>query len=185
MNYYIYNGELYHYGVVGMKWGVHRAVRRSAANSKLTEKALRLDKKSAAYLAKAEKIHAKKDLGSANKQSVKSAKYQKKAASLELKALNESDSVKRTNLERKAAKNKLKAANAKRKGDLLSKSIGYGSQSMKYINRSNKIAAKAAKARMKIESNDVYVEKMKRKVSSLSKEEISNGYSFVNELLYM
>lgn len=38
MNYTIYNGELYHYGVKGMKWGVRRYERQSSQVRQLQEK---------------------------------------------------------------------------------------------------------------------------------------------------
>ena len=37
------NNELYHYGVPGMKWGVHRALSKQASNVKLRKKALSFD----------------------------------------------------------------------------------------------------------------------------------------------
>ena len=68
-DYVIYNGELYHYGVPGMKWGVHRyttssgtlsragqkkltsmsnrVARKQLKNDKLTLKANKFDKKAA------------------------------------------------------------------------------------------------------------------------------------------
>ena len=54
---------------------------------------------------------------------------------------------------------------------------------MKYSVKSDKVAKKAAKARMQIANNDRYIAAMNRKISTLSKEEVSGAYSFVNELL--
>ena len=46
--------ELYHYGVLGMKWGVRRAASKISKNSRLERKALKLD-------VKAEKLHGKSE----------------------------------------------------------------------------------------------------------------------------
>lgn len=66
--------ELYHYGVVGMKWGVHRAQKKAAASVRLGKKALAYDAKAAKLNKKSEKIHAEMDLERSNKAAAKSAK---------------------------------------------------------------------------------------------------------------
>ena len=53
---------------------------------------------------------------------------------------------------------------------------------MKYSVKSDKVAAKAAKARREIAENNAYIDKMNRKISTLSQEELAGGYAFVNEL---
>lgn len=73
--------------------------------------------------------------------------------------------------------------NATRKADRLSKETGYGAKAMKYSIKSDKVSAKAAKARMKIANNEAYVARMKRKASSVSKEDRAGGYAFVNDFL--
>lgn len=78
--------ELYHYGVIGMKWGIRRAQRKAAANVALGRKALGYDIKAAKLTKKSEKIHADEDLGRANRAASKSAKYYKKAAKFEKKS---------------------------------------------------------------------------------------------------
>ena len=53
---------------------------------------------------------------------------------------------------------------------------------MKYSVKSDKVAKKAAKARMKIAKNKHYIEKMNRKISEISKEDLAGAYSFVKRM---
>lgn len=172
MNYYIINGqpvssdELYHYGVVGMKWGVRRAQRMASRNIDLGRKALKLDKKAAVYTKKSEKAHAEIDLEQSNRAAVKAAKYNKKAASVRKKALKGSDTEK-LKAERKATKLEYKAAKKEAKGNRLSKTSGYGAKAMKYSIKSDKVAVKAAKARAKVAKNKAYIDMMNQRMDSL------------------
>lgn len=180
--YMIVNGELYHYGVAGMKWGIRKANYKSARSDKLKKKALDYDKKAANLTKKAEKAHAKYDLETANKRAVKAAKLDKKAAVTEKKAAKASTDLGQAVLYRKAEKLKYKAATNRIKGDRLSKSAGYGAKAMKYSIKSDKLAKKAAKTRLKLATDKRYVEKMKTKISKIPEADIKAGYSFVNEM---
>ena len=188
-NYYIVDGSfvsedyLCHYGVPGMKWGVRRALSKQRSNEKLMKKALDYDKRSANLTKKSEKIHSEKDLELANRKSIKSAKYYKKAARLGKKALKVDSDYKRSVYEARSEKAKYKGAKAKIDANRISKTSGYGIKAMRYSIKSDKVAAKAAKARMKIANNERYIATMKRKISSLSQEELSGAYSFVNDLI--
>ena len=112
------NNELTHYGVVGMKWGVHRSALKQKGISRLERKAFNYDKKSANFTKKSEKRHAKYDLEGSNRKAIKAAK----------------------------------------------------------------LSEKAAKARMKIAKNKAYIEMTKRKVNSLSGEELQKGKEYIAKL---
>lgn len=184
MSDYIYtsDGELYHYGVPGMRWGVRRAKYKLAANEKLRKKALNYDKRAANLTKKSEKAHAELDLESSNRKATKAAKYEKKAASLAKQALKEDNEFKRANLERRSENSKYKAAKARAEGNRISKTTGYGLKAMKYSIKSDAVAIKAAKARKKIATNQAYVAKMNRKISTITPEDLEGAYAFVKEL---
>lgn len=160
------DGELYHYGVVGMKWGIRRAQRRAQQNVKLGRKALNYDKKAAVYTKKSEKAHSELDLEASNRAAKKAANYSKKAAITRKKALKGSDSD-QLRAEQKATKLEYKAARQEAKANRISKTSGYGVKAMKYSIKSDNVAVKAAKARAKMAKNEAYISMMNKRVDSL------------------
>lgn len=177
--------ELYHYGVLGMKWGVRKSVYKQNANNRLQMKAVKFDKKSAVYTKKSEKIHASKDLKRSNRTAIKFAKYAKKSAGMNKKALSTDNEFKRSIYEKKAAKLDYKSAKYKILGDRISKTSGYGVKAMKYSIKSDKFAKKAAKYRMKIANNQAYIAMTKRKINTLSGDDIAAAKTFIEKMNFV
>lgn len=173
-NYVIINGELrhvdelMHYGVPGMRWGTRPAERLGSVNSKLQRKALKYDVRVAKLQKKAEKAHAERDLGAANRKAVQAARLRKKAAKAQLTSTKATNDFAAAKAHRKAERLNYKAAKAERKANRLSKSTGYGAKAMGLSIKADKVAAKAAKARSKIANNEFYIERMKRKAQKKS-----------------
>ena len=106
-----YGNELYHYGVLGMKWGVHKANRLMNRENKLQRKVAKYELKSSKAQRTAEKLHAKKENSNASDVIGYANKLDAKANKLAKKNLNTVDEMKKMKIDRKVAKLKLKSKN--------------------------------------------------------------------------
>lgn len=148
------DGELCHYGVKGMKWGVIRQLKASAERGivRREKQNVKLERKAAKYDVKASKRalkNIKKGYESAGLVATKkSAKLNVKAAKLEKKALNvDPDSRKYLATKRKAAKARLKSVKSMTISELSTK-------------KDYKYQIGAAKARYKIEKNNMKIDSL-------------------------
>ena len=168
------NDELYHYGVLGMKWGVHRATRKAKNNTKLINESNKYNIKSAKYNIKSAK-RAAKDIGegfatkskkdvkrylSANK---RAAKYNLKSAKYKSKASKTSDR-KSTRYSVKSDKYAVKSSKNKMRATRLSGEYATGSKGYKYAAKSDKYKLKSTKSLLKISRNKAYIQKIQQKI---------------------
>lgn len=175
--------ELYHYGVLGMKWGVRKATYKANKNERLLKKATDYEMRAKKNYKKSEKIHANVDLERANKAARKSANYSIKAKRLNQKANAETNEIKKTVLERRAAKADFKSATKQMEANRISKTSGYGLKAMKYSIKADELSRKAAKTRLKIANNEVYIAKMKQKASTLNEQNTAVGRVYIEDLM--
>ena len=177
-----YNNYLAHYGVLGMRWGVHRAAKMSKSFDKLEKKAVKYDQKAARAYRSSERAHVRYDLDGYNRSATRSANYELKSIKNAKKAEQATDPFTKVMYEAKSGHQAYKSAQMKLRANRISKTTGYGITAMRLSVRSDRAALSAARARRKIAMNKKYIAMMDRKVASLSKEELAGAYSFVNDM---
>lgn len=175
--------ELYHYGVKGMKWGVYKSERKSAANEKLKEKALKYDAKAARLSKKSERAHSIRDLHRANLAVNRATRLKTKAATIAKKSLNADNDTQKLRLNAKSEDLKFKASKAQMRANRISKKVGYGRKAMHYSIRSDWATTRAAKARRTIAKNDAYISMINQRVSEMSSNSVAIGRAVVEGTL--
>ena len=185
----ISSDELYHYGVLGMKWHTHRISVKTRQNTKLTKKSAKWDLKSAKAKRKSDKAHWSKDDGldmnlssenrnaayaltkKANKYNVKSKRAEKKS----LKAQKNGNTTKQLRLAKKAKKLAYKAAKKEIAANEYLTATGYGPKAIKYLKRSDKFKGKVGKANYKIANNNYYIHTRSQKIKAANEVKNTNG----------
>lgn len=180
---YNYAPDIYHYGVLGMKWGVHRATRKSKQNERLRRQENKYDKKAVVNTRKADKIHSKYDLGRSNRLALRADRQRKKSVSYMRKSLASTNDYNAARYAKKAAKLSYKASKNEIKGNRLARTTAYSARAQYYMVKSDRFRSRAAKARMRIANNDFYKAALKKKIDAISAEDRQNGYAFVDEYL--
>lgn len=172
-NYNVYNNELYHYGVIGMKWGV-----RKGNVAKAYTKAVAKKDKLNAKADKLERKHQKAEIKANSGASAKYQKYSTKAAKYQTKALKKS-----TGLFKNTDKNKRAA------GKYLVKANKYEKKAGKYKHKFEKrqtVASiskgKMLKAQRKAQKWEKAMDKTFRgmDVSTLSESTVNAGREYIN-----
>lgn len=174
-----------HYGKLGMKWGVHRAIKKAKKIHNLEVREAKKSRKAHALYLKSEKAHAKEDLGRSNRHMIKSERLARRGKALERRAARRDrregpDNTYR--LKRRAAKLARKSAKHAIKGKSLSRTTGYGNKAEYYAHRGDRLTYKAAKARHRIARRELYINKMKMKANAIPKDQVDKGYAFVKDL---
>lgn len=155
--------ELYHYGVVGMRWGVRRAQKQLSNASTKEDRAKAVDS-----------LNKHRD-----KAAAKIAKLKKRGVELEKRA---ADAVMKTDV---------KAADLRRKSSLI-RNRAYGTfvsraRAEKRLYKANKLAARAdalvaksQQAKAKFESNKKMIETFEKGISEIDKTLVSSGKKYLN-----
>lgn len=183
MNYVISNGELYHYGVKGMRWGVRRTPAQlgrrvdklSKANKKLGLGYKRLTNKHEMYKERAEKVQARNTKYDAklDKATIKKAKWDTKVYSANhgIKQFFISD--------RRAAKYMRKSAKYENKMNKAKKKMKHDKWTVKAV-KTQRAAKKAEKA---IQKNEKLINTYNSTLKALDAGTVKQGALFMQYVL--
>ena len=176
-NYYITNNnELYHYGILGMKWGVRRSreqlsgrvAKLGTKNQKLTQRVNALDKKARIYDSKSANMISRN-----SKYEARLTKATSKKAKYDLKLSKEMDR-KRPNAD-KIAKYTAKSNKYEHKLNKAQKKLKYN----KWAVKSTETKELAARTRSKIEKNERIMKVYNNTIDAIDNGRVEQGRLFM------
>lgn len=178
---------LIHYGVLGMKWGIHRSNRKSAARYRLSKKAAKYQKKSDKLEYKASKASRKNKTAphyseEYSKYDAKSKKYKFKSSKAALKATKTEGLRSRRyalKSDKYAYKSALNEAYAKEYGGM----YPVGTRSFNLSMKSSEYKLKALRTKQKISRNNLYIRKIQEKIADVDDSKKILGKKVYNSLM--
>lgn len=175
-----------HYGVMGMKWGVHKAERIVGKVDRRERKAAKFDIKAAKATKRADRRHAKYDVRAGKRATRKATRFETKAAKLARRSLiaeQKDKNYKAAKLSRKSTKYAYKATKKRLKANRILRTEGYGKWSSMAARRSDRMSKKAAKIRFRVEKGNYYIQRQIRRMKKVNPETRAKGKVYIDRMM--